>query len=122
MAPDLAETRESLWRLIFAPLVWAAHFLLSYVSGAIVCAKSAGDGVGTLHLLVACYTLRALALIGASTRRHWHRYRADVPQRAAGGGEARHRFLGFAGLLLCALSAVAVLYTAAVPALVAGCR
>ena len=41
----LPEQNESLWFLIAAPIMWAAHFLLCYLTAAIWCAKLAGpDG------------------------------------------------------------------------------
>lgn len=126
MARALPETHESLWRMIFGLLVWAAHFLLSYVTGAIACAKfvDAQDEIGLARVLVALYTVLALALIGWSARTHWRRHRRGrsmTPADDAGNREDRQRFLGLAGLLLCGLSAVAVIYTAAVAVMIRGC-
>lgn len=125
MSGAVPEARESLWRLIFGPLVWAAHFLLSYVTGAIGCAKLADtqDEIGLLRLLVALYTAMAMALIAGAADHQWRRQRhaSAQPAQDAGGREHRQRFLGLAGLLLCGLSAVAVIYTAAVVVAIRGC-
>jgi hypothetical protein len=112
----LPEKHESLWPLTLSPVLWAAHFLASYITVAIWCAKVAGrDGaLGGARVAIAVYTAAALAGIGLAAwsgyRRHSHGdastpHDADTP-------EDRHRFLGFATLLLSALSAVATLYTA----------
>ncbi|MGB7839915.1 MAG: hypothetical protein WBL40_17580 [Terrimicrobiaceae bacterium] len=36
------EKRQSLWLLMISPTIWAAHFLLCYLTAAIWCAKFAG--------------------------------------------------------------------------------
>jgi hypothetical protein len=118
--------KGSLWLLTIAPSIWAAHLLLSYVTGAIWCAKfAASDGsLGGTRTAVAWYTLIALAGIAATgvegLRRHRHGTEAsthdlDTP-------EDRHRFLGFATLLLAGLSAVAVIYAAMAATFFETCR
>ena len=117
-APD----RGSLWLLTIAPVIWAAHFLACYVTAAIWCARFAPPGgpLNGIRTAVAGYT--AVALIGIAIvgwegfRRHMH----PSTWLGAGGTEAtthdldtredRHRFLGFATLLLAGLSMVAVTY------------
>lgn len=116
--------KGSLWLLTIAPTIWAAHLLLSYITAAIWCAKFAGPvgSLGNVRAAVAWYT--ALALIGIAIvgwegfRRHSY---TSAGQRRGGteatthdldSPEDRHRFLGFATLLLAGLSAVAVLYAA----------
>lgn len=124
--PELSRTPDkgSLWLLTIAPAIWAAHLLLSYTTAAIWCAKAAGPGaaLGGIRPAITWYT--AVALVGIvvigweGLRRHSY---PSTPL-GAGGAEAtthdldspddRHRFLGFATLLLSGLSAVAVLYAA----------
>ncbi len=112
------ESRQSLWWLIVSPAIWAAHFLLSYITAAIWCAKYAGAGgaLGGVRVAIALYTAVALVGIGlngwSGLRRHRHGsgtipHDSDTP-------EDRHRFLGFATLLLAALSAVATGFVASV--------
>jgi hypothetical protein len=108
--------RDSLWLLTVAPVLWAAHFLLSYITAAVWCAKVAGPQ-GTLdaiHPAIVWYTAAALAgIIAAGVmgyRRHEHgtettTHDLDTP-------DDRRRFLGFVTLLLSCLSAVAVIYVA----------
>ncbi len=122
----LPEKRESLWMLTISPAIWSLHFLLSYVTAAIWCAKLAGrDGsLWEVRVAIAVYTVVALIGIGITgwigLRRHSfgdaetpHDF--DTP-------EDRHRFLGFATLLLSALSAVATLYVALAAVFIETCR
>ena len=123
--PELAEQRESLWLLTLAPGVWLVHFLLCYLSAAIWCAK-AGPGASLTGVRGAIwsYTAIAVATIAAIGWRGWRRqalghapapFDDDTP-------EDRHRFLGLATVLLAALSAAAVSYTAMVSFFFESCR
>jgi hypothetical protein len=113
-----AESRQSLWLLTASPTLWAAHFLLSYVTAAVWCAKIAepGGSLMTVRAAISVYTVLALAGIGMvgwiGYCKHSHG-RAELPHDED-TPEDRHRFLGFATLLLSALSAVAVIYAALV--------
>lgn len=108
--------KRDLWRLIVSPTIWAAHFLLCYISAAIWCAKFAArfDSLGPIRGLIAAYTVVALAGIALNgfggLRRHRHGVATlphddDTP-------EDRHRFLGFSTALLAGLSAIAVVFAA----------
>lgn len=114
--------RGSLWRLVFAPTVWALHFLLCYVIAAGVCAKRPGDAQAFFEVRVAIATITALALIAIALhgRSCLRRYRAAASAPAEHAD--RQRFLGYAGLILSALSAVAVLYVAAPAFIIDSCR
>ena len=117
MSPT-SERHQSLWLLTASPTIWAAHFLLSYLTAAIWCAKFAGPhgSLTTVRVAMAVYTALALGGIGIVG---WMAYRkhsfghAELPHDAD-TPEDRHRFLGFATLLLSALSAVAVVFAALV--------
>src|SRR5687767_11521418 len=39
---ETSETNQSLWLLTASPVIWAAHFMLSYITASIWCAKLAG--------------------------------------------------------------------------------
>jgi hypothetical protein len=116
MATHLPEAKESLWLLTASPVIWAAHFLLCYATAAVWCAKVAGLGgpLDSVRLAIVVYTALALTAIGVIG---WIGYRrhsfgqANLPHDDD-TPEDRHRFLGFATLLLSALSAVAVVYAA----------
>jgi hypothetical protein len=105
---ELAEENQSLLLLATSPLIWAAHFLLSYMTAAIWCAKVAGPAgsLSGVRVAIAIYTVVALSGIGLIGRAAFR----------------RHRFLGFAALLLSALSAVATLYACLVVVFIRSCH
>lgn len=124
--PTLPESRESLWLLIVSPLIWAAHFLLSYVTAAIWCAKfAARDGsLEPVRWAILAYTLAALTGIAINGRSGLRRHRfgsESVPHDFDSPGD-RHRFLGFATALLAGLSAVATVFAALVIVFFKDCR
>lgn len=122
----LPEKNESLWNLIVSPTVWAAHFLLSYITAAIWCAKFT-PRFGTLtpvRWLIAGYTAAALIAIAINGWSGWRRHRLDAAAlpHDADSPEDRHRFLGFATALLAGLSAIAVVFAAFVVLYFEDCR
>ncbi len=120
-------TGTDLWRVIAAPIVWALHFLFCYVYAAIYCAKAGRDApLGGPTLVIVGATVVALALIALSTLRLWRvrgrsltdndfEFEHNTP-------EERHRFLNHVALMLCVLSAVAVLYVAIPMLYLTSCR
>ena len=118
--------RGSLWLLTMAPTIWAAHLLLSYITGAVWCAKFAGPtgSLGNVRAAVAWYTavaLVAIVAVGVEGFRR-HRYGTEATTHDLDSPEDRHRFLGFATLLLAGLSAVAVAYAAMAATFFENCR
>jgi hypothetical protein len=127
MAPqnELHEENESLWFLIAGPVIWAGHFLLCYGTAAVWCAKVVGYGgsLATTRMAIAIYTVLALAAIAVIGWVGYHRHRfgrAELPHDDD-TPEDRHRFMGFATLLLASLSAVAVIYAGLVAVFVERC-
>lgn len=112
----LPEHRESLWWLSLPPLIWLLHFLLAYATVAIACAK--GGELRAARWAIAAYTVVAVA---GALATGWHglkRHRlgwASVPHDFD-TPEDRHRFIGFAQLLLSGLCLLGVLFVA-LPAL-----
>lgn len=123
---ETSEKNQSLWLLTASPVIWAAHFLLSYITASIWCAKLAGPDKSLWEVRVAIVIFTALALIGivfigwVGHRRHSYG-NASVPHDAD-TPEDRHRFLGFATLLLSGLSAVAVIYAGLVVVFIRSCH
>lgn len=122
----LPEKAESLWTMIISPTLWAAHFLLCYLTAAIWCAKFAPrfGPLGPVRWLIAGYTVAALVGIALNGWSGWRRHRlgaASLPHDAD-TPEDRHRFLGFATTLLAGLSAVAVVYAGMVVFFFHDCR
>lgn len=112
----LPEENESLWLLTVGPVIWAVHFLLCYLSAAIWCARLVGSDGSLYEVRVAIAIYTGLALLGISIT-GWLAFRrhsfgtATVPHDFD-TPEDRHRFLGFATLLLALLSAIGTLYVA----------
>lgn len=123
---NLPERKESLWMLAASPLIWSAHFLFCYISAAIWCAKFASrfSSLEPVRWAIAGYTLVALigiAINGWAGFRH-HRIGGEpLPHDLDSPGD-RHRFLGFATLLLAGLSAVATVFSALVALIFEDCR
>lgn len=118
------ESRQSLWMVIVSPTVWAAHFLFCYITAAIWCAKRGSDA--SLHVVrvaILIYTALALAGIAVNAWAGYRRHRfgnSKLPHDFDSPAD-RHRFLGFATLLLALLSGVATLYAATVVAFFWNC-
>jgi hypothetical protein len=113
---ETSEENQSLWLLTVSPLIWAAHFLLCYLTAAIYCAKFAGPDGSLRDVRVAFAVFTAVALIGIGVT-GWIGYRRQNYGSEDGSRDFdtpadRHRFLGFATLLLSGLSAVAVAFVA----------
>lgn len=121
------EEKENLWLLIVSPAIWAAHFLICYVTAAIWCAKAAAgpqSSLAPVRWLIAGATLVALAGIALNGRSGLRRHRfqsESLPHDFDTPGD-RHRFLGFATALLAGLSAVATVFVAAVALFFEDCR
>ena len=126
MQEELREERESLWRLAVPPLIWAAHLLLSYCTAAIYCEKLAArdDSLGLVREAIAVYTGLALAALALSGVRSYqrHRYADSTTPHDFDSPQDRHRFLGFAALLLAGLAALAVVYQALPAVFIGSCR
>lgn len=124
--PGPAAREESLWALIGGPLIWSVHFLASYLTASLWCAKVAGPAgpAGFVRWAVAAYTVEALLGIGLSGLHALRRHRfgrATLPHDYDTAAD-RHRFLGFATLLLAGLSAVATLYVGVAVVFIGTCR
>jgi hypothetical protein len=115
-----------LWFLIGSPTVWALHFLACYVLAAVHCEK-AGMGfasVEPIRVWIIGLTAVALAFVfisGLQAWRHWG-FGANSPPHDAPTAEDRRRFIGYAALLISALSFVAILFTALPIFFIADCR
>jgi hypothetical protein len=117
----------NLWRLISAPTLWAAHFLVVYPTAAVYCAKfGRGAELSPIRWFVAGATLLALGvfawLFAAAWRVRGPSLTDDDLSFEANSPEERHRFLTHVTLALTALSAVATIYVALPVVFVETCR
>lgn len=116
---------DSLWTLTIAPAIWALYMLCTYITAAVWCEKYAGakGQLGGVRVVIAVYTTVALVAIGVTA---WvghrvHKFGNGALPHDDDAPEDRHRFMGFAALLLSMLSAVATLFVAAVALFVETC-
>lgn len=118
-----AEHDTTLWTLILGPTIWSAHFLLSYTIAAVFCARGAAE-LDTARLWIGILTVLALAGIGVCLFLAWRQSGAgrgyEPPHEDDTTGD-RHRFLGWATLLLSGLSFVATIYVALPTLLISTC-
>lgn len=126
MDTHVAERHESIWMLTVSPAIWALHFGLCYITAAIWCAKASSplSPLGGIRTTIVLYTIVAL---GGILFTGWigyraHRYDGAPAPHDDDTPEDRHRFMGFATLLLSGLSAVAVIYAALVAVFVETCQ
>ena len=129
-----ASEHYSLWLLTIAPTIWALHLLLCYISAAIWCAKfaPAGGPLAGIRTAILWYTAAALVGIAITGWEGFRRHRYPGTALGASSTEAtthdldtaedRHRFVGFATLLLSGLSAVGVVYAALAASYFETCR
>lgn len=121
-----AEEHEHLFRLTAAPLLWAVHFLLSYCTAAIWCAKFVGADGSLENIRVALAVYTGIALVGIAFV-GWrgfqrHSFEGSTLPHDFDSAADRHRFLGFATLLLSGLSAIATLYVAMTAVFIESCH
>lgn len=123
---EISEQKQSLWALTAGPAIWTAHFLLSYSTAAIWCGMVVGrDGsLSSIRVAIAAYTVVALIAIGTVARFGYRKHRLgnETVPHDADTPEDRHRFLGFATLLLSGLSAVATIYGALAVVFIRSCH
>jgi hypothetical protein len=121
----LHDRETSLWFLVAGPTIWAVHFLVSYISAAIYCAKvPPPHDMDVVQSIVAAATLAALGAIvlaGWLAARKWQLGIRGWRDHTGSTLEDRQRFLGHASWLLNGLSAVATLYVALPAIFAASC-
>lgn len=125
MQDEYTEKRDSLWWVAASPSIWAAHFLLSYGTAAVWCAKHGVDAPLSLaRAAIAAYTGLGLLAVLVVAYRGLRQYRASDPRPRTDSDsrEARHQFLGFTLLSLSGLSALAIVYQALAAVFIGSCH
>jgi len=124
-----SERRERLWLVALSPTIWAAHFLLSYITAAVWCAKAprgsfAPGSFATVQIAIVIYTVVALAAIGWTGWRGYrrHAFGTSTSRHDFDSHAGRHAFLGFAVATLSMLSALATIYVALPIVFIGSCR
>lgn len=119
------EEHDSIWLLTLSPVTWALHLLASYIAAAVYCEKYATGETSFdfIRMLVGGFTFVALgviALVGYVGYRR-HRVGDRSTSHSFDTPTTRHRFLGFATLLLSVLSGVATIFSALVFVFIRNC-
>lgn len=109
-----------LFPVFIAPLVWALHFLATYITVAAFCEKLGSRSIDLARGLVLVYTVAALLPIVALGWRYRRVWRSPGPN--ASERPPAHAFLGRLGFLLALLSAVAVLFVVQPAFYIGSCR
>jgi len=119
----VSEERQTLWLLTISPTIWAAHFLLSYIGAAVWCGQRDAS-LAPVRIAIAVTALVALVGIAITGLAGWrkHTYGESEPPHHEDTPEDRHRFLGYATVLLSCLSAVATVYVALTAIFVSNCN
>lgn len=113
----------SIWILVASPSIWAAHFLISYWVAAVYCAKAPNAaplmeprwiaiGLGVF----CCALIGWLAWIAVKRYGGVFLIFEEITESSERG---RDKFVGHVSLLLCVLSAVAIVFNI-IPGLVLG--
>jgi len=117
-APTLPERPLFLVVLATGPALFMAHFLIVYLLVSIWCsprfAAREAASLTLVNVLIGVLTAAALlgiGLVGWSGYRR-HGYGSDTAPHDEDTKEDRHRFLGFATMLLAGLSAIGTVYVA----------
>lgn len=124
-AEEIDREAGSLWHILFGPLVWAAHFALSYAATAVLCAKTGATDLTLFRLVVVLGGVAALVMLAWLAWRGWRQwveFQEDESSRLAESAAERHAFLGRAAFLLVIVSAVGVIYTALPILMLESCR
>lgn len=118
-------SHQNLAGIVVGPAIWGLHFLLCYLTVALICARgwAADGGLGAGRTVVAIATLLAAIAIAAAMVAAWRRWRQVRGLGAADAGlEPRQRFLAAAGALLAGLSLLGTLWTGLPAVFVTTCQ
>jgi hypothetical protein len=122
MVSEYPERHDNLLWVAAAPAIWAVHFLASYATVAVWCAKlGASAPLGGARIAVFVYTALALAGLAFVAWRGRRRYAIAGERTDADSSGSRHRFVGFTLLSLSGLSVVAVVYEAFAAVFIGSC-
>ncbi len=116
------------WRLtgLVAPMVvWALHLLVVYSLQGLVCGERWANpriaGMEALAWCVLALTAASFAALAWMGLRAWRGWRAGSTDRSTPALAARRRFFAAVTAALCALAAIAVLFTTLPVLLLPGC-
>lgn len=121
---EFAEEAESLFRITFAPLVWAVHFIACYGLVSLACIKGL-IGYETSRMALLAFSVVALLAIlwlGWRSFRQWAPKNLTEAPQEVGVPEPRHQFLGHAAFLLSIISFIGVIFVTLPLVMIGGCQ
>lgn len=97
--------------LALPPALWAAHFVLSYAAVSLACAYHVPRlfGLDPAKLVIALATIVVLLLLAHAGRTHYRLWQVAGARNE--NDSAMRRFFAITSLMLCVLSAAAVMLT-----------
>lgn len=105
--------RDHLLSLVNGPIIWMLHFVLCYALVSLICAWNLQRrlfGLDMSQLGVGALTLLALALLAAGVTTNYRKWRQT--RRGSKRANSLSAFFALVTLMLCGLSAVAVVWVA----------
>jgi hypothetical protein len=108
--------RATLFGLIVAPLVWVLYFGISYLVAWLGCSLGLNDysgfGIDAVRLALVLVALVAFVMVIIACREQYGHWKSasepgylDSPETAA-----NHRFLALAGIFLCGISMLGIVW------------
>lgn len=125
MSEQAPEKNETLWVLVAPLAIWGGHFALCWLGASLACSRlAAGFPFERLRPAVLAATAAALAGLGWAAFAALRRRRSGAPPLTTDGAAPldRRRWLGRATLMLCALAATAVVFSASAALFFEDCR
>ena len=105
--------RGTLFGMIVAPVVWIGYFVLSYIVVGVGCAVGYGESAdfGLLRIVLLGVSLAGGGLILSATAQSYRHWRAALREEPVEETlESPHAFLALAGLFLCGISLLGVVW------------
>jgi hypothetical protein len=112
---ELPERPRYLLMVAAAPAIFITHFVMAYALASVWCAKFVPTPDGRLGGALVPFAVITLAAIGGVAWVGWdgylrHRHQSEPPPHDMDTRGDRHRFLGFATLLLAGLSGTGIVF------------
>ncbi len=111
-APRIID-QGSIWIMVAAPTLWAAHFVASYVLAAVWCAKIGPSLTQPRWIIAAMGALCAgvIVWLGVRAVRRYGGVFVIFEEITESSERGRDKFIGHVSLLLCILSVLAIVFT-----------
>ena len=114
---------DRLWVPLISPIIWSAHFTVSYIWAALACGRFSSDA-GSVERALIVMTAVALVAIGFLFLRAFRQLNYRMPDQPNDDGtpEDRTRFMSYTTMLLAGMSWIATLFVGAAATAIGGCQ